>query len=41
MSFEHKKIEVKWEKRWEKEKTYKTDTSDFSKPKFLFIITST
>ena len=37
MSFEHKKIEVKWEKRWEKEKTYKTDTSDFSKPKFYVL----
>ena len=37
MGFEHKKIEVKWEKRWEKEKTYKTDTSDFSKPKFYVL----
>ena len=37
MGFDHKKIEIKWEKRWEKEKVYKTDTTDFSKPKFYIL----
>ena len=35
--FDHKKVEIKWEKRWEKEKVYKTDTSDFSKPKYYIL----
>ena len=29
-----KEIENKWRKYWEENKTFKTDTSDFSKPKF-------
>ena len=28
------KIEKKWQDYWEKNKTFKTDTSDFSKPKY-------
>ena len=28
------KVEKKWQKYWEDNKTFKTDTSDFSKPKF-------
>ncbi len=28
------KIEEKWQKYWEENKTFKTDTSDFSKPKY-------
>ena len=34
MEFNHKIIEEKWLKIWEENKTFKTDTSDFSKPKF-------
>ena len=34
MDFNHKKIEPKWLKYWDENKTYKTDTTDFSKPKF-------
>ena len=34
MEFNHKIIEEKWLKYWEENKTFKTDTSDFSKPKF-------
>ena len=34
MAYNHKKIEEKWEKYWEDNKTFKTDTRDFSKPKF-------
>lgn len=34
MSFDHKQIEPKWQKYWEDNKTFKTDTSDFSKPKY-------
>ena len=34
MEFNHKIIEEKWLKHWEENKTFKTDTSDFSKPKF-------
>ena len=34
MEFNHKNIEEKWLKFWEENKTFKTDTSDFSKPKF-------
>ena len=32
--YNHVKIENKWQKYWEENKTFKTDTSDFSKPKF-------
>ena len=34
MEFNHRKIEEKWLKYWEENKTFKTDTTDFSKPKF-------
>ena len=30
----YKEIENKWQKYWEDNKTFKTDTSDFSKPKY-------
>ena len=32
MEFNHKIIDEKWLKYWEENKTFKTDTSDFSKP---------
>ena len=32
--YDFKKIEEKWQKYWEDNKTFKTDTSDFSKPKY-------
>ena len=32
--YNHEKIEQKWQKYWEEEKTFKTDVWDFSKPKF-------
>lgn len=35
--FDHQKIEKKWQNRWEKEKTFKTDTYDFSKPKYYVL----
>ena len=34
MDFNHKIIEPKWIKYWDENKTFKTDTRDFSKPKF-------
>ena len=34
MAYDHKRIEEKWEKYWEDNKTFKTDCWDFSKPKF-------
>ena len=34
MEFNHKIIEEKWLKYWAENKTFKTDASDFSKPKF-------
>ena len=34
MDFNHKKIEEKWIKYWDENKTFKTDGYDFSKPKF-------
>ena len=34
MDFNHKIIEPKWIKYWDENKTFKTDTTDFSKPKF-------
>ena len=32
--FDYQSIEKKWQKFWEENETFKTDTSDFSKPKF-------
>ncbi len=32
--YDHKSIEAKWQKKWEDNKTYKTDAYDFSKPKY-------
>ena len=32
--FDYKTIESKWQKFWEENETFKTDTHDFSKPKF-------
>lgn len=37
MAYNHKKIEEKWEKYWEENKTFRTDTSDFSKPKYYVL----
>lgn len=37
MAYEFENIEKKWEDIWEREQTYKTDTSDFSKPKFYIL----
>ena len=34
MSYDHKRIETKWQKVWEVNKTFATDAWDFSKPKF-------
>ena len=34
MSYDHKRIETKWQKVWEENKTFTTDAWDFSKPKF-------
>lgn len=34
MTFDHQKIEKKWQKYWEDHKTFKTDVYDDSKPKF-------
>ena len=34
MSYDHKQIETKWQHYWEENKTFKTDTADFSKPKY-------
>ncbi|MBR3281042.1 MAG: leucine--tRNA ligase [Clostridia bacterium] len=34
MAYDHKRIEEKWAKYWEDNKTFKTDSWDFSKPKF-------
>ena len=33
-AFDYKTIEKKWQEFWEKNETFKTDTHDFSKPKF-------
>ena len=35
--YDHKTVEKKWQNRWEKEKTFKTDTADFSKPKYYVL----
>jgi len=32
--FDHEAIETKWQKYWEDHQTFKTDTHDFSKPKY-------
>ena len=32
--YDHIEIEKKWQEYWDKNKTFKTDTRDFSKPKF-------
>lgn len=34
MEYNYKEIEKKWQEFWEKNKTFKTDIRDFSKPKF-------
>ncbi len=34
MEYNHKQIEEKWQKYWDENKTFFTDTHDFSKPKF-------
>lgn len=34
MSYDHKQIETKWQHYWEENQTFKTDTADFSKPKY-------
>ena len=34
MTFDHTKIEPKWQKYWDENETFKTDIWDFSKPKF-------
>ena len=33
-AFDYKTIEAKWQEFWDKNETFKTDTHDFSKPKF-------
>lgn len=33
----HQSIEKKWQKRWLEEKTFRCDTSDFSKPKYYVL----
>ena len=35
--YDHQTIEKKWQKRWLDEKTFKCDTSDFSKPKYYVL----
>ena len=37
MELDHQKIEKKWQERWEKEQTFKTDIHDFSKPKYYVL----
>lgn len=37
MAYDFKKIESKWQQKWEKEQIYKTDCYDFSKPKFYVL----
>jgi len=36
MAYDHKKIEQKWQKYWEENKTFKTE-NDFSKPKYYVL----
>lgn len=35
--YDHKSIEKKWQKYWQENKTFKTDTHDFSKPKYYVL----
>ena len=35
--YDHQSIEKKWQKYWADHKTFKTDTSDFSKPKYYVL----
>lgn len=35
--YNHKKVEKKWQTYWETNKTFKTDTKDFSKPKYYVL----
>ncbi|MDY3034996.1 MAG: leucine--tRNA ligase [Absicoccus sp.] len=35
--YDHQAIEKKWQKKWLDEKTFKCDTSDFSKPKYYVL----
>lgn len=37
MDFDHKIIDKKWQKRWEKENTFACDVYDFSKPKYYVL----
>ena len=37
MPYDHKKIEAKWQKYWEENNTFYTDTHDFSKPKYYVL----
>lgn len=34
MTYDHKKVESKWQKYWDDNKTFQTDVYDFSKPKY-------
>lgn len=35
--YDHKSVEKKWQNYWKENKTFKTDTSDFSKPKYYVL----
>ncbi len=35
--YDHKTVEKKWQKYWKDHQTFKTDTSDFSKPKYYVL----
>ena len=35
--YDHKNVEKKWQQYWKENKTFKTDTSDFSKPKYYVL----
>lgn len=35
--YDHQRVEKKWQKIWEDEKTFRTDTADFSKPKYYVL----
>ena len=37
MEYKHLEIEPKWQKYWEENKTFKTDTRDFTKPKYYVL----
>jgi len=37
MHYDHQKIEQKWQKHWEDNKIFKTDTGDFGKPKYYVL----